>query len=230
MDEKLYEFLCSENILLHGIGEINDSETFLKFKSIIENNALLSKQKLKEKGINVHGRGSLRNTRNTPENCISLFNPSVPGIEKRLLSDKCQYFLPFDPKVIFFLIDSKKIIGKKHDQIPYEVNVEEGYISLQNCVGILIPEDEKMVTFVKEVLKENNNNNIPIYDFHLNKIVEDNENIKKNEYNKSQTISMKSVVSNAITQGLATEDVKKVDDIVHRKISENQIEGVTKDD
>ncbi len=54
--------------------------------------------------------------------------------------------------------------------------------------------------------------------------------ILESEYSKSQTISMKSVVSNAITQGIATEDVRRIDNEEHRKLQENQIEGETKDD
>lgn len=43
-------------------------------------------------------------------------------------------------------------------------------------------------------------------------------------------ISMKAVVSNAITRGIAFEDVKKMDNAELMKAQENQIEGVTKDD
>lgn len=42
-------------------------------------------------------------------------------------------------------------------------------------------------------------------------------------------ISMKAVVSNAITRGIAFEDVKKMDNAELMKVQENQIEGVTKD-
>lgn len=47
---------------------------------------------------------------------------------------------------------------------------------------------------------------------------------------RQSNISMKAVVSNAITRGIAFEDVKKVDNAELMKAQENQIEGVTKDD
>lgn len=47
---------------------------------------------------------------------------------------------------------------------------------------------------------------------------------------RQSNISMKAVVSNAITRGIAFEDVKKMDNAELMKAQENQIEGVTKDD
>ena len=47
---------------------------------------------------------------------------------------------------------------------------------------------------------------------------------------RKSNILMKSIVSNAITQGITTEDVERMDSMEHRKAQENQIEGVTKDD
>ena len=44
------------------------------------------------------------------------------------------------------------------------------------------------------------------------------------------TISMKEIVTNAITQGIATEDVIRSDNEEHRKIQGYQLKGVTKDD
>ena len=43
-------------------------------------------------------------------------------------------------------------------------------------------------------------------------------------------ISMKAVVSNAITSGVTIEDVKKIDNVEIREAQENRIEGVSKDD
>lgn len=43
-------------------------------------------------------------------------------------------------------------------------------------------------------------------------------------------ISMKAVVSNAITSGVTMEDVKKIDNVEIREAQENRIEGVSKDD
>lgn len=53
--------------------------------------------------------------------------------------------------------------------------------------------------------------------------------ILEREYSKPQTISMKSLVSNAITQGIATEDMRRSDNEEHREFSKNPIEGKTKD-
>lgn len=47
---------------------------------------------------------------------------------------------------------------------------------------------------------------------------------------RQSNISMKAVVSNAITRGIAFEDVEKMDNAELMKAKENQIEGVTKDD
>lgn len=43
-------------------------------------------------------------------------------------------------------------------------------------------------------------------------------------------ISMKAVVSNAITSGVTIEDVKKIDNVEIREAQENRIEGVSRDD
>lgn len=51
-----------------------------------------------------------------------------------------------------------------------------------------------------------------------------------NEHLRTKTISMKDVVSNAITKGIATEQVQEADNIENREMQEQQMEGVTKDD
>ena len=172
MDENLYNFICKEGIFLHGIGEVTEPQTFFKFKSIIERNGLYSKQKLQNDGINVQGKVLNGGHRDTSEEYISLFDPSVPNIKNRLLSDKCKYFLPFNPDVIFFLISSKEIKGKRHENIPFEIIVEEGYIPLDSCVGILTPNKEKIVSFIQQVLNANQKN-IPIYDFSFTELIRD---------------------------------------------------------
>ncbi len=48
--------------------------------------------------------------------------------------------------------------------------------------------------------------------------------------NMSRIIGMKKVVSNAINNGTTTEQVREADDVEHRKIQEQEMEGVTKDD
>ena len=44
------------------------------------------------------------------------------------------------------------------------------------------------------------------------------------------SLSMKNIISNAIIQGIATEDVKRIDNIEQQKVRGNQIEGVTQND
>ena len=53
----------------------------------------------------------------------------------------------------------------------------------------------------------------------------------EDEYSRTKTISMREVVSNAITNGLATEQVQEADNVEKRETQEQQMEGVvTKDD
>ncbi len=52
----------------------------------------------------------------------------------------------------------------------------------------------------------------------------------ENEYFRTQTILMQEVVSNAITKGIATEQVLAADNIENREMQEQQMKGVTKDD
>ena len=68
MNEKMDYYLLENKLLTHGIGDINDKETYFKFESIIKNGGLMSLQKLKELGINVSGKVS--RLRGTPESKI----------------------------------------------------------------------------------------------------------------------------------------------------------------
>lgn len=80
MNEKMYYYLLENKLLTHGIGNVNDQETYFKFESIIKNGGLMSLQKLKELGINVSGKVS--GLRDTPESRISFFNPSTHKLKR----------------------------------------------------------------------------------------------------------------------------------------------------
>ena len=45
MNEKMYYYLLENKLLTHGIGDINDKETYFKFESITKNGGLMSLQK-----------------------------------------------------------------------------------------------------------------------------------------------------------------------------------------
>ena len=163
MNENLYNYLVENNFLVHGIGEVNDEDTFFKFESILKNGGLMSLKRLKELGINVVGK-VVGEVRDTPKSKISLFNPSIPSIKKQLLSNKYYYFLPFHPNVIFFIIDTSNINAQQHPNIPFEVNVD-GFISIDSFKGVIAP------TGYAEYLNDIQNKydiHLPIYDFDFN--------------------------------------------------------------
>ena len=56
------------------------------------------------------------------------------------------------------------------------------------------------------------------------------EDIKKQEIKSSKDISMKDVVKNAISNGIATEQVAQIDREQNTLSNEKNIEGVTKDE
>ena len=149
MNENLYKYLCDNKLLLHGIGEITEIDTFEKFVSIFKNGGLLSKERLKEIGINVEGKVS--GYRAVPESVISLFDPALPQFKKTLLSPHCYYFLPFHPNVIFFMIDRSRLNLKPNETTSYEIDEVDGFIPLSNFVGILSPLEciNKLQEFLK---------------------------------------------------------------------------------
>lgn len=55
-------------------------------------------------------------------------------------------------------------------------------------------------------------------------------NLKELLTERQSNISMKAVVSNAITSGVAIEDVQRIDNVEIRELQENLVEGVSKDD
>lgn len=163
MNEKMYYYLLKNKLLTHGIGSISDKETYFKFESIIKNGGLMSLQKLKELGINVSGKAS--GLRNTPESRISFFNPSTPEIKTRLLSDRFYYFLPFNPNVIFFIIDGTNIDLQQPPDIPFEVTTESGFVSIDNFKGIIAPSE--CIEYINSI-QNKYGVCLPIYDFDFN--------------------------------------------------------------
>lgn len=163
MNEKMYYYLLENKLLTHGIGDINDKETYFKFESIIKNEGLMSLQKLKGLGINVSGK--VNGLRGTTESKISFFNSSTPEIKTRLLSDHYYYFLPFNSSVIFFIIDGTNIDLQQHPNISFEVTTESGFVSIDNFKGIIAP------TECFEYINSIQNKYgvcLPIYDFDFN--------------------------------------------------------------
>ena len=163
MNEKLYNYLLENHFLTHGIGLKNEEETFFKFESIIKCGGLMSKQKLKEKGIDVSGKVS--GIRSVSESKICMFDPSVPEIKNRLLSKHYYCFLPFHPDVIFFIIDGTNIKVKQHPDASFEIIEETGFISIDNFKGIIAPSE--CMEYLNDIQKKYGVS-LPIYDFDFN--------------------------------------------------------------
>lgn len=174
MNEKMYYYLLENKLLTHGIGNVNDQETYFKFESIIKNGGLMSLQKLKELGINVSGKVS--GLRDTPESRISFFNPSTPQIKKRLLSEHFYYFLPFNPNVIFFIIDGTNIDLQQHPDISFEITTESGFVSIDNFKGIIAPSE--CIEYINSI-QNKYGIYLPIYDFDFNMMNDINDSFNK---------------------------------------------------
>lgn len=174
MNEKMYYYLSENKLLTHGIGDISDKETYFKFESIIKNGGPMSLQKLKELGINVSGKVS--GLRDTPESRISFFNPSTTEIKKRLLSDYFYYFLPFNPNVIFFIIDGTNIYLQQHPDISFEITTESGFVSIVNFKGIIAPSE--CIEYINSI-QNKYGICLPIYDFDFNMMNDLNDGFNK---------------------------------------------------
>lgn len=163
MNENLYYYLFDNKFLTHGIGEANDKETYFKFESIIKHGGLMSLKKLREIGISVSGKSS--GYRNTPDNLISFFDPTLPEIQKRLLSKNYYYFLPFHPNVVFFIIDRESISIQQNPTTPFEINENSGFVSIDNFKGVIAPSE--CAKHLNDIQKKYGIC-LPIYDFDLN--------------------------------------------------------------
>jgi len=167
MNENLYYYLLENNFLTHGIGEVDDKETYFKFESIMRLGGLMSLQKLKEIGINVHGKTYVSDCdwRVTSESQISFFDPTLPQFKEKLLSKHYYYYLPLNPNVIFFIIDRNNINLHQNKTTVFELNENSGFVSINNFKGIIAP------NVCAEYLNSIQNKYgicLPIYDFNFN--------------------------------------------------------------
>ena len=167
MNEKMYKYFCDNNLLTHGIGEISEKETYYKFESIIKHGGLMSKQRLESEEIIVHGKASdlTDDYRITGKNQISFFDPTLPKFKDRLLSKHYYYYLPFNPNVIFFIVDREKLLLQQNPTTPFELNENSGFVSIENFKGIIAP---NVCTEYLDKIQKNYGLNLPIYDFDFN--------------------------------------------------------------
>lgn len=179
MNEKMYKYFCDNNLLTHGIGEVSEKETYYKFESIIKFGGLMSMQRLKKEGIIVHGKASdlTSDYRITKESQISFFDPTLPQFKNRLLSKHYYYFLPFNPNVIFFIVDREKLSLHQNPTTSFELNENSGFVSIENFKGIIAP--NVCADYLDEIQKMYGFN-LPIYDFDFNITNNLELNINKN--------------------------------------------------
>lgn len=167
MNEEMYKYFCDNNLVIHGIGEIGEKETYYKFESILKYGGLMSKQKLKEEGITVRGKASDLSIdyRITDENQISFFDPTIPKFKDKLLSKHYYYYFPFNPHVIFFIVDRANIKLEQNPISILELNENSGFVSIENFKCIIAP--KICVEYLDQVQKKYGFN-FPIYDFDFN--------------------------------------------------------------
>lgn len=167
MNEEMYLFLYNNNFLIHGIGEISEKETYFKFESIIKFGGIMSKKKLEDKGIIVHGKADdlQFDYRITDKNLISFFDPTLPQFKKRLLSKYYYHYLPFHPNVIFFIVDRGNLSLEQNPTTSFELNENSGFVSIENFRGIIAP--EICISYLDKIQKKYGIN-LPIYDFNFN--------------------------------------------------------------
>ena len=153
--------------MTHGIGEISEKETYYKFESIIKYGGLMSMQRLKNEGIIVHGKASDFTTdyRITEESQISFFDPTLPKFKNRLLSKHYYYYLPFNPNVIFFIVDREKLSLQQNSTTLFELNENSGFVSIENFKGIIAP---NVCAEYLDKIQKMYGYNLPIYDFDFN--------------------------------------------------------------
>ena len=167
MNEEMYKYFCDNNLLTHGIGEISAKETYYKFESIIKYGGLMSMQRLENEGIIAHGKASDLTTdyRITEKSQISFFDPTLPNFKNKLLSKHYYYFLPFNPNVIFFIVDRKKLSLQQNPIASFELNENSGFVSIENFIGIIAP---NVCAEYLDKIQKMYGFNLPIYDFDFN--------------------------------------------------------------
>ena len=139
------------------------------------------------------------------------------------------FFLSISKKILPIDLDPKdlKIVNLlKEDPSNCDIVSIYGY----NGVNYLLRGGDESTT-VKDTIGKISTGQIENLLFHGFEPRKKSDTLSLNEVLEQQlSLSMKNIISNAITQGIATEDVKRIDNIEQQKVRGNQIEGVTQND
>lgn len=145
----------------------------------------------------------------------------------------------FEESKDFFLSISKKILPIDFDPKDLKIvnllkedpsNCDIVSIYGYNGVNYLLRGGDESTT-VRDTIGKISTGQIENLLFHGFEPRKKSDTLSLNEVLEQQlSLSMKNIISNAITQGIATEDVKRIDNIEQQKVRGNQIEGVTQND
>lgn len=145
----------------------------------------------------------------------------------------------FEESKDFFLSISKKILPIDFDPKDLKIvnllkedpsNCDIVSIYGYNGVNYLLRGGNESTT-VRDTIGKISTGQIENLLFHGFEPRKKSDTLSLNEVLEQQlSLSMKNIISNAITQGIATEDVKRIDNIEQQKVRGNQIEGVTQND
>lgn len=145
----------------------------------------------------------------------------------------------FEESKDFFLSISKKILPIDFDPKDLKIvnllkedpsNCDIVSIYGYNGVNYLLRGGDESTT-VRDTIGEISTGQIENLLSHGFETRKKSDTLSLNEVLEQQlSLSMKNIISNAIIQGIATEDVKRIDNIEQQKVRGNQIEGVTKND
>ena len=139
------------------------------------------------------------------------------------------FFLSISKKILPIDFDPKdlKIVNLlKEDPSNCDIVSIYGY----NGVNYLLRGGDESTT-VRDTIGKISTGQIENLLFHGFEPRKKSDTLSLNEVLEQQlSLSMKNIISNAITQGIATEDVKRIDNIEQQKVRGNQIEGVTQND
>ena len=145
----------------------------------------------------------------------------------------------FEESKDFFLSISKKILPIDFDPKDLKIvnllkedpsNCDIVSIYGYNGVNYLLRGGDESTT-VRDTIGKISTCQIENLLFHGFEPRKKSDTLSLNEVLEQQlSLSMKNIISNAITQGIATEDVKRIDNIEQQKVRGNQIEGVTQND
>ncbi len=145
----------------------------------------------------------------------------------------------FEESKDFFLSISKKILPIDFDPKDLKIvnllkedpsNCDIVSIYGYNGVNYLLRGGDESTT-VRDTIGKISTGQIENLLFHGFEPRKKSDTLSLNEVLEQQlSLSMKNIISNAIIQGIATEDVKRIDNIEQQKVRGNQIEGVTQND